>query len=165
MEAKRLESAQEAANCRTEERLRRQALLRPPLFPARRPSKCMQRQVQGIMQPLIAEVREIKKRLQGNRSALVETDGGGAGTKSAKKSRKQSPGCNFAEADQSAALEARGGTKKRRRRSVEARERDDPALAPSSAAESGDCLRKTGSKGGGKQGGRRSRSAANKDQE
>ena len=90
---------------------------------------------------------------------------GGAGTKSAKKSRKQSPGRNFAEADQSAALEARGGTKKWRRRSVEARERDDPALAPSSAAEPCDCPRKTGSKGSGKQGVRRSRSAANKDQE
>ena len=165
MEAKRLERAQEAASCRTEQRQRRQALAEASALPRQEAEQSMQRRVQGMMQPLIAEVREIKKQLHGNRNAPVETDGGGAGTKSAKKSRKQSPGCNFAEADQSAALEARRETKKRRRRSVEAREHDDPALAPSSAAESGDCLRKTGSKGSGKQGGRRSRSAANKDQE
>ena len=165
MEAKRLERAQEVANRRKEQRLRRQALAEASALPRQEAEQSMQRRMQGIMQPLIAEVREIKKQLQGNRSAPVETDAGGAGTKSAKKSRRQSPARNFTEADQSAALEARGGTKKRRRRSVEARERNDPALALSSSAESGDRPRKTGSKGSCKQGGRRSRSAANQDQE
>lgn len=123
----------------------------------------------------------------------MEADAGGADAKSAKKSRKHFPARNLAEAEQDAASEARAGKKKRRRRSVEARgrddqipaeadqvaasdsrggkkmwrrrsvearERNDPAPAPSSAAESGDCPRKTGSKGSGKQGGRRSKSAA-----
>jgi len=160
METKRLERTQEAANRRKEQRLRRQALAEASALPRQEAEQSILRQVQDIMQPLEVEVHEIKKQLQGNRSAPMEADAGGAGAKSAKKSRKQSPARNLAEADQDAALEARSGMKKRRKRSVEARERDDPALAPPSAAESGDRPRRTGFKGSGKQGGRRSKSAA-----
>ena len=91
METKRLERTQEAAKRKKEQRQRKQALNEASALPRQEAEKSMQRRVQDMMQPLIADVREIKEQLQGNRSAPVAADAGGASTKSAKKSRKHSP--------------------------------------------------------------------------
>ena len=123
----------------------------------------MQQQVQGIIhsdsQRLLLTVSKIKRQLQGNLnwSTPVETDTGEVVTKSAKLSCKKSPAHNLAEADQNSALEAQSGTKTLHRRSVDARQHNNPALAPPSAAESGDSPRNTESEGSCKQGGRMSK--------
>ena len=162
METKRLERTKEAAKRKKELKQRKQALNEASALPRQEAEKSIQRRVQDLMQPLIADVREIKEQLQGNRSAPVAADAGGANAKSAKKSRKQSPTRNPADADQDASSEAQGG-KKKRLRSGESKLREDPAPAPPSSTD-GDRPRKTGSKGC-KLGGSRSKSKAKNDQE
>lgn len=165
METKRLERTQEAAKRKKEQRQRKQALNEASALPRQEAEKSMQRRVQDMMQPLIADVREIKEQLQGNRSAPVAADAGGASTKSAKKSRKHSPTRNPADADQDASSEAQGGKKKKRLRSGESKLREDSAPAPPSSTETGDRSRKTGSGKSCKQGGCRSKSTAKNDHE
>ena len=124
----------------------------------------MQQRVQDMMQPLIADARAIKEQLQGNRSAPVAADAGGARTKSAKKSGKQSPTRNPADAVQDSSSEAHGG-KKKYLRPGESRLHEDPAPAPSSSTKTGDRSRKIGSGKSCKQGDCRSENAATKDHE
>lgn len=125
METKRLEKTQEAALRRKESRLRRQALNEASALPRQEAEKSIQRQVQDMMRPLLAEVQELKEQLQGNRSAPARMDAGGASTKSAEKSREQSTTHKSTEADPDAASDARGGKKKRRRRSAGSKKRED----------------------------------------
>lgn len=165
METKRLERTQEAANRKKEQRQRKQALNEASALPRQEAEKSMQRRMQDMMQPLIADVRKIKEQLQGNRSAPVAADAGGASDKSAKKSRKLSPTRSPSDPDQDASAEAQRGKKKKRLRSREAKLREDPAPATPSSKSSGDRSRKTGSGKGCKQGGSRSKRAARNDDE
>ena len=141
------------------------ALAKASALPRQEADKSIQRRVQEMMQPLIAEVRELKDQLQGNRSAPREADAGGAAAKSAKKSRNQNTQCESAETGRNAASEARAGKRKRRKRSAEAMTRDDSAPAPPSEIESEDQERKSGIRGNGKQGKRRSNGPTKKDQD
>ena len=152
IETRRIEKTQETANRKKERELRNAALAKASALPRQEADKSIQRRVQEMMQPLIAEVRELKDQLQGNRSAPREADAGGAAAKSAKKSRNQNTQCESAETGRNAASDARAGKRKRRKRSAEAMTRDDSAPAPPSEIESEDQERKSGIRGNGKQG-------------
>lgn len=165
IETKRIERTQEAANRKKERKLRHAALAKASALPRQEAEQSIQRRMQDMMQPWIAEVRELKEQLQGNRSAPREADAGGAATKSAKKSRDRMAPRNLAATGRDAASEAREGKRKRRKRSAEAMTRDDPAPAPPSVIESEDQARKSEIRGSDKQGKRRSNKAARKDQE
>ena len=165
IETRRIEKTQETANRKKERELRNAALAKASALPRQEADKSIQRRVQEMMQPLIAEVRELKDQLQGNRSAPREADAGGAAAKSAKKSRNQNTQCESAETGRNAASEARAGKRKRRKRSAEAMTRDDSAPAPPSEIESEDQERKSGIRGNGKQGKRRSNGPTKKDQD
>jgi len=165
IETKRIERTQEAANRKRERKLRTAALAKASALPRQEAEQSIQRRMQDMMKPLITEVRELKEQLQGNRSAPREADAGGAATKSAQKSRSQNTQRNLADTDRDAASEAREGKRKRRKRSGEAMARDDPAPALPSAIESEDRARKSGIKGNGKQGKRRSKGSAKEDHE
>jgi hypothetical protein len=125
METKRLEKTQEAAQRKKESKLRRQALNEASALPRQEAEKSIQRQVQDMMRPLLAEVHELKEQLQGNRNAPARMDAGGASTKSAEKSREQSSTRNSTEADPDATSDARGGKKKRRRQSAGSKKCED----------------------------------------
>ena len=92
----------------------------------------MQQRIQEMMQPLIADIGEIKDQLQGNLSAPEAADAGRTSAKSAKKSRKQYPTRNPADTDQDASSKAHGGKKRKRLQSEESKLREDPAPAPPS---------------------------------
>ena len=189
METKRLEKAEETKRMRKEQKLRRAALAQVSALPRPEAEKSIERRIEDMMQPLVAEIGSIKEQLKqkpprtdrtcdradgfaqsrkdverGNRSAPRAADIGGAIAKSAKKSRTKT-NQDASDIDQEAGSEAQTGTKKRRRRPAEAKVAAD-APAPPSAAESGDRASDPGPRKKGKPGMRRRRKgAAQKDQE
>ena len=184
MEAKRLEKAEDMKRRRKEQKLRKAALAQVSALPRPEAEKSIQRQMQDMMKPLIAEISSIKEQLQktpsrtdradqriearkdverGNRSAPRAADAGGAATKSANKSRIET-NQDASDVEQEASS-AQTGKRKRRRRPAEVKAMAD-APTPPSAAESGDRASDPGPMKQGKPGKRRRRKGtAEKDQE
>jgi hypothetical protein len=186
METKRLEKAEETKRLRKEQKLRKAALAQVSALPRPEAEKSIQRQMQDMMKPLIAELGSIKEQLQknsdpprtdrtdqliasrkdverGNRSAPRAADAGGAATKSARKSRTETS-LDASDVEQEASS-AQTGKRKRRRCPAEAKATAD-APTPPSAAESGDRASDPGPIKHGKQGKRRRRKGkAEKDHE
>ena len=185
METKRLEKAEAMKRLRKEQKLRRVSLAQVSALPRPEAEMSIQRQMQDMMKPLIAELGSIKEQLQknsdpprtdrtdqliasrkeverGNRSAPRAADAGGAATKSANRSRTET-NQDASDVEQEASS-AQPGKRKRRRRPEAKATADAPT--PPSAAESGDRASDPGPMKHGKPGKRRRRKGtAEKDQE
>jgi hypothetical protein len=185
METKRLEKAEETKRLRKEQKLRKAALAQVSALPRPEAEKSIERRIEDMMQPLVAELDSIKEQLQrkpprtdrvdqrilksrkdverGNRSAPRAADTGGAAAKSANKSRTET-NQDTSDVEQEAS-EAQTGKRKRRRRRAEAMATAD-APAPPSTAENGDRASDPGPMKRGKSGRTRRRiGTAEKDQE
>jgi hypothetical protein len=139
LEARRRDKAEEALKRKRDQKLRRDALAQASALPRKEAETNLMQQMQDLIKPLVAKVSSLEERLQGNRSAPMAADTGGAAMKSAQNYRSEGNNQEALDRRQAASY-ARTGKKKRQRRFVEASAEVEAQVPPDPHAR-GDCGR------------------------